>query len=160
MATLTPREQLDLFLDRFTPDVAKRARLALGKMRKLCPGAIELVYDNYNALAIGFAPSERASEAVVSIAVFPKHPSLFFLQDGVKLPDPTRRLRGSGTKVRHIVVDDPKILDEPDVRKLIALALERAKVPLDPKKRRSIVIKSIAAKQRPRAPSGRVTRHH
>jgi hypothetical protein len=157
---LTPREQLDLFLDRFTPDVAKRARLALGKMRKLCPGAIELVYDNYNALAIGFAPSERASEAVVSIAVFPKHPSLFFLQDGVKLPDPTRRLRGSGTKVRHIVVDDPKILDEPDVRKLIALALERAKVPLDPKKRRSIVIKSIAAKQRPRAPSGRVTRHH
>jgi hypothetical protein len=149
---MTPREQLELFLDRFTPDVAKRARLALGKVRKLCPGAMELVYDNYNALAIGFAPSERASEAIVSIAVFPKHPSLFFLQDGVKLPDPTGRLRGAGTRVRHIVLDDVALLDAPDVRKLFRLALERAKVPLDPKKRRSIVIRSVAEKQRPRRP--------
>jgi hypothetical protein len=68
----------------------------------------------------------------------------------VKLPDPTRRLRGSGTRVRHIVIDDATLLDAPDVRRLIALALERAKVPLNPKRRRSIVIKSIAAKQRPR----------
>jgi hypothetical protein len=149
---MTPREQLDAFLDRFTPEVAKRTRRALAKVRKLCPGAIELVYDNYNALAIGFAPSERASEVIVSIAVFPKHPSLFFMQHGVKLPDPTGRLRGSGTRVRHIVIDDVAILDAPDVRKLISLALARAKVPLDPKRRRSIVIKSIAAKQRPRRP--------
>jgi hypothetical protein len=147
---MTAREQLDAFLDRFAPDVAKRTRQALAKVRKLCPGAIELVYDNYNALAIGFAPSERASEAIVSIAVFPKHPSLFFLQNGVKLRDPTGRLRGSGTRVRHIVIDDAKLLDAPDVRKLITLSLERAKVPLDPTRRRSIVIKSIAAKQRPR----------
>lgn len=152
---MTPREQLDAFLDRFLPDVAKNARRALAKVRKLCPGAMELVYDNYNALAIGFAPSERASEAIVSIAVFPKYPTLFFLQQGVKLPDPTRRLRGSGTRVRHIVLDDVSILDAPDVRNLVALALSRAKVPLDPTRRRTIVIKSIAAKQRPRRPLGK-----
>jgi hypothetical protein len=151
---MTPREQLDGFLDRFLPDVAKRARGALAKLRKLLPGAMELVYDNYNALAIGFAPSERASEVIVSVAVFPKHPSIFFMQDGVKLPDPTGRLRGQGTRVRHIVLDDAAILDAPDVRELIALAMKRAKVPLDPKARRAIVIKSIAAKQRPRRPAG------
>jgi hypothetical protein len=149
---MTPREQLDFFLDRFLPDVAKRARQAIDKVRTLCPGAMELVYDNYNALAIGFAPSERTSEAIVSIAVFPKHPSLFFLQDGVKLPDPTGRLRGTGTRVRHIVLDEVTVLDAPDVRKLIGLALRRAKVPLDPTKRRLLVIKSVAAKQRPRRP--------
>jgi hypothetical protein len=155
---MTPREQLDVFLDRFSPDVAKRTRSALTKLRKLCPGATELVYDNYNALAIGFAPSERASEVIVSVAVYPKYPSLFFLQDGVKLPDPTRRLRGAGNKVRHIVINDAKMLDEPDVKALIALALSRAKVPLDPKARRSIVIKVVAPKQRPRRPSAAAAR--
>ena len=33
--------------------------------------ALELVYDNYNALAIGYAPTERTSEAIFSIALFP-----------------------------------------------------------------------------------------
>jgi hypothetical protein len=148
----TPREQLDAFLDRFTPDVAKRARQALAKVRKLCPGAKELVYDNYNALAIGFAPGERSSQAIVSVAVFPQYPSLFFLQQGPKLPDPTGRLRGGGTRVRHIVLDDVAILDAPDVRKLVAIALKRAVVPLDPKAKREILIKSISPKQRPRRP--------
>jgi hypothetical protein len=152
-AAATPRERLDGFLDRFDPGVSRRARQALAKVRKLCPGAMELVYDNYNALAIGFAPSDRASEAIVSIAVFPRHPSLFFLQQGVSLPDPTKRLRGSGTRVRHIVIDDVAILDAPDVRRLFVIALERAKVPLDPKRKRSIVIKAVVAKQRPRRPA-------
>jgi hypothetical protein len=43
--------------------------VALAKMRARLPGAVELVYDNYNALAIGFGPTERTSEAVFSIEV-------------------------------------------------------------------------------------------
>ena len=39
------------------------------KVRALLPGAIELVYNNYNALAIGFGPTERASDVIFSIAV-------------------------------------------------------------------------------------------
>src|ERR1700722_3087652 len=137
----TPREQLDAFIDRFTPEVAKMARRALVKMRKLTPGSLELVYDNYNALAIGFSPTERAGDGIFSIALFPRHPSLFFLQ-GARLPDPTRRLRGSGTVVRHIVIEDPAIFDAPDVRVLIDVALARAKVPLDRKQARRLIIKS------------------
>jgi hypothetical protein len=148
----TPTKQLAAMIARFTPAVAATARRALAKMRKLTTGSIELVYDNYNALAIGFAPGERASEGIFSIALYPPHASLFFLQ-GAKLPDPTKRLRGSGSVVRHIVLETADLIDEPDVRVLIATALARAKVPLDPKQRRRIVIKSIAAKQRPRRPS-------
>jgi hypothetical protein len=148
----TPKQQLDAMIARFAPGVATIARRALVKMRKLTPGAIELVYDNYNALAIGFAPGERASEGIFSIALYPRHPSLFFLQ-GAKLPDPTKRLRGSGNVVRHIVLESADVIDAPDVRTLIDVALARAKVPLDPKQRRRLVIKSIAAKQRPRRPS-------
>lgn len=129
---MTPKQQLDEFLDRFTPEVATVARRALVKMRKLAPGALELVYDNYNALAIGFSPTERAGDGIFSIALFPPHASLFFLQ-GAKVPDPTKRLRGSGNVVRHVVLEDVKVLDEPDLRALIDVALARAKVPLDPK---------------------------
>jgi len=49
-------------------------------MRARLPGAVELVYDNHNALAIGFGPTERASDAVFSIALFPRWVSLFFLR--------------------------------------------------------------------------------
>ena len=47
--------ELDEFLAKFTPEVEDTARQALKKMRARLPGAIELVYDNYNALAIGFS---------------------------------------------------------------------------------------------------------
>lgn len=47
---MTPKQQLDSFLKRFMSGVAGTARRALLKMRKRLPGAIELVYDNYNAL--------------------------------------------------------------------------------------------------------------
>ena len=150
----TPKEQLDAFIDRFTPEVAKMARRALGKMRKLTPGSLELVYDNYNALAIGFSPTEKAGDGIFSIALFPPHASLFFLQ-GAKLPDPTKRLRGSGNVVRHIVLEDIAIFEEPDVRRLIDVALAKAKVPLDAGQKRRLIIKSIAGKQRPRRPKGR-----
>jgi len=100
MKAESPKVQLDGFLAKFTPEVRAIAKAALAKMRRRLPGALELVYDNYNALAIGFGPSERASEAIFSIALFPRWVSLFFLQSGAKLPDPQKLLkaaaRGSG----------------------------------------------------------------
>ena len=50
------------FLDAYTPEIAAIAREALAKLRKRLPHAIEMVYDNYNALACGFGPDERVSE--------------------------------------------------------------------------------------------------
>jgi hypothetical protein len=151
MSDPTPAQQLGSFLAKFDPRVAASARAALAQLRKKLPGAIELVYDNYNALAIGFGPSEKASEAIFSIAVFPRWVSLFLLQ-GAKLPDPDKVLKGSGTRARHIVLSDRKILEQPAVKKLMALALKSAKKPLDPKQRRRLIVKSVSAKQRPRRP--------
>ena len=150
---MTPQAQLESFLKKFTPGVAADARAALKRMRALVPGAVELVYDNYNALAIGFAPSERASEAVMSIAVFPRWVTLCFLQNGPKLPDPNRLLKGSGSRVRSIPLKSAADLDAPPIRVLIAEALDRATVPIDASARRRLIIKSISAKQRPRRPS-------
>jgi hypothetical protein len=57
--------QLASFIAKFTPEVAASAKEALARIRKRWPGAIELVYDNYNALAIGFAPTERVRRGVL-----------------------------------------------------------------------------------------------
>jgi hypothetical protein len=149
MPDKTSTQQLAAFLAKFEPRVAAAARAALSRLRKRLPGAIELVYDNYNALAIGFGPSERASEAIFSIAVYPRWVSLFFLQ-GAKLPDPHKILSGNGSKVRHIVLAEPALLESPAVKKLMAVALASAKKPLDSRQRRRLIIKSVSAKQRPR----------
>src|ERR1700730_6448148 len=79
--------QLESCLAKYDPEVATFARRALTKMRKLVPGAIEMVYDNYNWLVIGFSPTERPSEAIFSIVLPPGRVTLCFLQ-GAGLPDP------------------------------------------------------------------------
>lgn len=96
----TAKAQLDGFLAKYSPDVAKLGSAAIARMRKMLPAAQVLVYDNYNALAVGFGPNERASEIVFSIAMFPRWVSLFFAK-GVGLPDPHKRLSGSGNVVRQ-----------------------------------------------------------
>jgi len=130
----------------------KMGRAALAKMRKRLPNAIELVYDNYNALVFGFGPNERPSDAIFSIALYPDHAALCFLQ-GAKLPDPHKRLRGSGNVVRNLRVDDVGVLDDPQVVTLMEEALQHAKVRMDPTQQRKFVIRSVSAKQRPRRPA-------
>ena len=148
----SPAAQLDAFLDKFTPEVAAQARAALRKMRARLPGATELVYDNYNALAIGFSPTERTSEAIFSIALFPRWVSLFFLQHGTRLRDPEAYLEGSGKHVRHIKLKNPGMIDDPAIQELIAQALELSGKKIDAGQPRRLIIKSISAKQRPRRP--------
>src|SRR4051812_36532019 len=106
----TAAQQLENFLDEFTPDVAATARAALKKVRRQMPPSIEMVYDNYNGVVIGFAPSMRATEAVLSLACFPDHVTLCFLY-GVKLADPKKLLEGGGNQVRHIKLKGASDLD-------------------------------------------------
>ena len=148
---MSPDGQLDVFINRYSPEIRALAEACLGKLRARLPGAVEIVYDNYNALVIGFGPTERPSDATFSIALYPRWVNLFFLK-GVDLPDPRKLLKGSGTVVRHIVLEDAATLDAPAVQALIARALERSASPFDRSSPRRILIKSISAKQRPRRP--------
>jgi hypothetical protein len=150
-ALQSPARQLADFLGKFDPKVATLARAALSKLRNRLPGAFELVYDNYNALAIAFSPTDTSSAAIFSIAVYPRWVSLFFAQ-GARLRDPKSLLKGSGNKMRHIVLASPDDIQSPDVEALISQALKLAGTPLDARRRRRLIIKSIAAKQRARRP--------
>jgi hypothetical protein len=152
MSDKAPEEQLASFISRYTPEIGDKARAALAKMRALLPGAIELVYDNYNALAIGFSPTERASEVIFSIALYPRWVSLFFFR-GADLPDPQKLLKGGGKQVRHIVLESAADLDKPAVKALMDRALERSAKPISSAAPGRIIIKSVSARQRPRRPA-------
>src|SRR6185295_13579525 len=145
--------QLDGFIDKFTPEVAALTRASLAKMKVRLPGAQILVYDNYNALAIGFGPSEKAGQAILSLAVYPRVVRLFFLR-GTVLPDPHGLLEGSGSRVRSVPLADVAMLDDPRIEALVAEALARADHPIDPNAPQRLILRSISAKQRPRRPGG------
>lgn len=155
----TPAKQFADFLAKYDPQIGRLVRTARAKLRKRMPGAIELVYDNYNALAIGFGPSERASEAVVSLAVYPRWVNLYFLR-GATLPDPERLLRGSGSQGRYTVLESADDIDRPGIHALLEAALTTSTRPLQATPRGYIVNKSMSAKQRPRRPGTKKESHN
>jgi hypothetical protein len=149
---MTADRELASFIGKYAPEVAAVAKAALVKMRKRLPGAVELVWDNYNALAIAFGSSEKLADVLFSIALYPRWVSLFF-KNGATLADPNKLLKGSGKGIRHIVLEDAAILERPAVRELMAAAQRSASSPIDPQAKRRIIIKSVSAKQRPRRPA-------
>ena len=130
--------------------MAAEGRAGLKILRAQIPGAVELVYDNYQWLVVGFGPNERASDAILSLVFTPRWLTLCFLQDAPGLPDPRGLLKGSGRVVRSTRLSSANDLQKPAIRALIKAALAAADVKIDRKARGRIVIKSISAKQRPR----------
>lgn len=148
----TAQQQLDGFIDKFLPEVAAQARACMVKMAVRLPGATIIVYDNYNALAIGYGPGDRTSDAIFSLAVFPRWVTLCFLKNGPRIADPQKMLKGSGNMVRHVRLADPEMLDLPAVKSLMREALQLADPPLIESLPPALIIKSISVKQRPRRP--------
>ena len=144
-------EQVGGFLAKFDPAIGHLAAEVRAAIRRRMPTAVEQVYDNYNTLAIGFCSTERTSDCIVSVAVFPRGVSLSFYY-GATLPDPERLLEGGGKQNRFLRLPSVTLLAEPAVEALLAAAVAQAKVPLPTAGRGYTMIKSISAKQRPRRP--------
>jgi hypothetical protein len=147
----SPERQLESFIAKFMPEIAAQARAIRHKMLARLPGAYELVYDNYGALAIGYVPTERPSDVVFSIVIYPRCINLCFFE-GDLLPDPHGRLRGEGSVVRTVRLETPETLDEPAVKALMREAMRLADEKFDRKQPHRLVIRAIAKKQRPRRP--------
>ena len=137
------------FIARFDPPVAKLTRAARAVLRKRWPTAVELVYDSYNALAIGWSPTERMSDVFASLAVYAKGVNLYFMY-GVELPDPAGLLQGSGNQGRFLRLTRLSQLDDDAVVALLRAAVANGDVPLPATGRGYTVIKRVSPKHRPR----------
>src|SRR6476660_3143846 len=146
--------QLGGFIDKFERKLQALIRAVRQALRKRLPTAPEMVYDNYNFFVIGYSPTERPSDAVVSIAAGASGVGLCFIQ-GARLPDPQKVLVGSGKQTRFIRLPAAAVLDRPEVKALLAAAVADAKTSFPLRGRVKLVIRSVSAKQRPRRPSPR-----
>src|SRR4051812_41073064 len=97
----TPSTQLASFIGKFDAKNQTLIRSVRTALRKRLPSANELVYDNYNFFVIGYGPTERPSDCIISIAAGASGVGLCFIH-GAKLPDPTGILKGSGNQTRFI----------------------------------------------------------
>jgi hypothetical protein len=142
-------KQLAGFIEKFDPKDQRLIRAVRSAVRKRFPTANELVWDNYNFFVIGYSPTERPTDSIVSITARAHGVGLCFIH-GARLSDPKKLLLGSGKQTRFIRVASARLLAHPDVEALIAAAIDRAKKPLPSTGRGRLIIRSVAAKQRPR----------
>lgn len=145
----TTEVQVRAFLAKYTPEIAALGGAARRAMRARLPGWSEFVYDNYNALVFGFSPTSRPSDAIFSIALYPKWVRLFFLQKGPQLHDPDKLLTGSGARVRNLILQSASDLDLPAVQALMRQATKEIS-PVG--RQRPAPAVRISARQRPRRP--------
>jgi len=141
--------QLKSFIAKFDPAHQTLIRAVRKTLRGRFPTAYELVYDNYNFFVIGYGPTERPSDCIVSLVGGSNGVGLCFIH-GAKLPDPKKILRGSGNQTRSIHLDSADVLARPEVEALIAAAIAQAKTPFQAGTRGKLIIRSVSAKQRPR----------
>ena len=141
--------QLAGFIEKFDPDNQTLIVKIRRALQKRFPTANELVYDNYNFFVIGYSPTERPSDTIVSIAAAANGVGMCFIQ-GARLKDPHKILLGSGKQTRFLRLESPAVLARPEVEALIAAAIAQSKAPLPTSGRGKLVIRSVSAKQRPR----------
>ena len=93
------------FLKPFPDDVKDKALWLREFVWKLYPKANELIYDNYNAVAFGWSPTDRVGDMFCSIAVGrSSHNVHFGFYWGSKIADPEGILLGKGNQYRYILV--------------------------------------------------------
>lgn len=148
----SPGAQLAASLARFPPEVRALAKRGLAALRRALPGAARLVYEYRDSLVVAFGASDRGYEAILSLAIAPRGVRLC-VRRGV--PDPERRLEGSGTQVRSVPLESASELDHGAVRALIEAAILHAGAAV-PRGRSGRTVFKTTAKRRP--PTKRPTR--
>jgi len=147
-----PEPRIATFLAKYSPAIGAQLKDARRRLRAFFPRGFELVFDNYNALVFSISPTERASDAFLSIAGYPQWITLFFL-NGTALNDPKGLLEGQGKQVRSIRLTNPSQVSEPEVEALVSQAILPYRSALLSAPLLATIIKTAATKQRPRRPT-------
>ncbi len=122
------------FLKPFPQDIRKTALWLREFVWDLYPKANELIYDNYNAVAFGWSPTDRVGHTFCSIAVGRSSYNLHFgFYWGAEISDPEKMLLGAGNQYRYILVkrkeDFPKTYIKKLIKEAFANSLSKVKDP-------------------------------
>jgi len=149
------KEQLkDLlkFLKPFNPEIRETVLWLREFVWDQYPEANELIYDNYNALAFGWSPTDRVGHTFCSIAVGRTSKNIHFgFYWGSEIQDPEKKLLGEGNQYRYILVKRIDDFPKSYIKKLIKQAYANSLAKVKDKKqiREGLTItKSISSKKR------------
>jgi len=115
---MNPNKNLKVFLKPYSPDIQKLALELRGFIVETIPEANELIWNNYNAMAIAYSKSKVLKDAFCHIAVYSKHVNFGFNR-GVELLNPQVPLEGKGKLIRHIKVTDINSFPKKEITKMI-----------------------------------------
>jgi len=140
------------FLKPFDKEVNEIVLWLRGFIWDMYPGANELIYDNYNALAIGWSPTDRVGHTFCSIAVGRTSKNIHFgFYWGSEIPDPEKRLIGQGNQYRYMLVKSRSAFPKTYIKKLVkeayANSLQKVKDKTQLMKGKTIT-KSVSTKKR------------
>ena len=148
----TDTGQLLTFLTPFPDQVKENALWLRDFVWDLYSNCNELIYDNYNALAIGWSPTDRMSHTFCSIAVMGKYVHFGFYW-GSQISDPKKILLGKGHQYRYIIVEDKKDFPKTYIKLLLkeayANSLAKVKDKTQLQKGQTIVKSISPVKKRP-----------
>jgi hypothetical protein len=149
-------KSLKKFLSVFPEEQQQTALWLREFIRRLYPNCNELIYDNYNALAFGWSPTERQGHTFCSVAIGrTSHNIHFGFYWGSQISDPEEKLIGEGNQYRYLLVqgksDFPKEYIKKLVKEAYANSLAKVKDKTELVQGRTIV-KSISEKKRARLP--------
>jgi hypothetical protein len=113
MAEASPAKQVASFIAKFDPAVAKLARESRSALRKRDADGRGSGLRQLQRVAIGFAPTHRTSDCIVSLAVYARGVNLYFIH-GRTLPDPNGILLGKGNQGRFVRLAKGVDLDKPE----------------------------------------------
>ena len=118
----------------------------------LFPQTNELIYDNYNAVAFGWSPTDRVSHTFCSIAIGRTSKNVHFgFYWGNELSDPDKILLGEGNQYRYILVTDKKKFPKAYMKKLLKEAYANSLAKVKDNKQiqhGQTIVKSISEKKR------------
>ena len=151
---MAKKDIIDLmkFLEPF-PDHIKETALWMREfVWNLYPKANELIYDNYNALAFGWSPTDKLGHTFCSIAVGRSGKSLHFgFYWGSQIKDPKKLLLGKGNQYRYLLITEKEDLPKTYVKQLLKEAYTNSLMKVkDPKQivHGQTITKSISAAKR------------
>jgi hypothetical protein len=141
------------FLKPFPENVRETAMWLREFVWGLYPDSNELIYDNYNALAFGWSPTDKVGHTFCSIAVLSKYVHFGFYW-GTEIADPDKILLGKGNQYRYIIVKSKSDFPKTYIRKLLKEAYANSLAKVKDKKqilKGATITKSISpVKKRPK----------
>jgi len=140
------------FLKPFPKEITQRVLALREFIWDLYPTSNELIYDNYNAVAVGWSPTDRVGHIFCSLAVGrTSHNVHFGFYWGAELSDPERKLIGEGNQYRYLLVPELKTFQRKYITKLVKEAYANSmKKVKDPKQfmEGKTIVKSVSEKKR------------